>query len=354
MVPGLERALERQLARVVGRDVRLLQRHPYPYGSSHALEAIDVRLDDGSTRSLLIKGSVPATGNGLVRPGFVVDDQREAEVYERILRPCNVSAPAFFGRLHPVAAVSNKPAVASNGSLVLEHVTGTELYQRGDFETWLETARWLARFHARFTLRRDEPRTACRAAVCARSVGRLLVRDGEYHRRFWRRAVLMADRAGRTDATATLAAVRDRFERALERSFTLPRTFIHGEFYAANILVVDRGGNPEIVPVDWEMASLGPGLLDLAALTSGRWNDDERDAMADAYRGALPEPLQLPSPGFRSALTDCRLLLAVQWLGWAADWTPPPEQRQDWLLELHTVASLTEERDPYFVSPAGN
>jgi hypothetical protein len=28
----------------------------------------------------------------------------------------------------------------------------------------------------------------------------------------------------------------------------------------------------------------------------------------------------------------------VQWLGWAAEWSPPPGQRQDWLAEALGLA----------------
>jgi len=30
--------------------------------------------------------------------------------------------------------------------------------------------------------------------------------------------------------------------------------------------------------------------------------------------------------------------LALQWLGWSADWTPPPEHARDWLVEALAAA----------------
>jgi len=42
--------------------------------------------------------------------------------------------------------------------------------------------------------------------------------------------------------------------------------------------------------------------------------------------------------GFYRELTMCRLLQAVQWLGWAKDWTPPREHQNDWLLEARRCA----------------
>ena len=59
-----------------------------------------------------------------------------------------------------------------------------------------------------------------------------------------------------------------------------PRTFLHGEFYPSNVLIEDAVEGPRVRPVDWEMAGLGPGLADLAALISGRWEEAEREALA--------------------------------------------------------------------------
>jgi hypothetical protein len=81
-------------------------------------------------------------------------------------------------------------------------------------------------------------------------------------------------------------------------------------------------------------------MLDLAALTAGRLDPDARATLLDAYHAearrcdlALPTPDQL-----RRELTLCRLLQAVQWLGWGRDWTPPPEHRNDWLEEARQCA----------------
>jgi len=92
------------------------------------------------------------------------------------------------------------------------------------------------------------------------------------------------------------------------------------------------------------MAAVGPGLVDLAALTAGRWSDQERVAMAEAYLEGLeaggggPAGLQ----ELLAALDDCRLHLAVQWLGWSPDWKPPPEHTQDWFAEALQLAGRLE------------
>ena len=49
-------------------------------------------------------------------------------------------------------------------------------------------------------------------------------------------------------------------------------------------------------------------------------------------------PRRSPAEELLAALDYCRLHLAMQWLGWAAEWSPPPEHSHDWLAEAFTLA----------------
>ena len=112
-------------------------------------------------------------------------------------------------------------------------------------------------------------------------------------------------------------------------------TLTHGVFYPSNVLIEQRDGRPRVCPVDWETAAVGPGLLDLAALTAGDWTDAQRRALVAAYREVLPGRTE------DQVLLDldyCRLHSAVQWAGWSADWSPPPECARDWLDDALTLA----------------
>jgi hypothetical protein len=73
--------------------------------------------------------------------------------------------------------------------------------------------------------------------------------------------------------------------------------------------------------------------VDLAALISGGWTEEDREAIVSAYRS-------VPGVAFSQDQLDlCRLHLAIQWLGWAPpSWTPPEGQRQDWLAEALALA----------------
>ena len=117
-------------------------------------------------------------------------------------------------------------------------------------------------------------------------------------------------------------------------------SLIHGEFYSSNVLIEESGATYAVHPVDWEMAAFGSPLLDLAALMSGGWGSDDRIAMARAYREAASDA-GAHCPGvdeFTRRVAACRLLIAVQWLGWAAGWTAPAEHRNDWLEEAERCA----------------
>jgi hypothetical protein len=208
----------------------------------------------------------------------------------------------------------------------------------------------------------------------------LLRYDGDFYRLWMRRARTFLRRA---EFSAQPRADRrridwlaKRYDRIVERLVRLPATFIHGEFFPSNILVqktetprssrlTPRHPSPlrpsplaargegmgvkgdqktrrklRICPVDWEMAAVGPGLIDLAALTAGKWKDEQKDALASAYRAALETAGGTPPTidEFRTSLECCRLHLAVKMLGWSADWSPPPEHAQDWLSEALRLA----------------
>ncbi|MCZ7525848.1 MAG: aminoglycoside phosphotransferase family protein [Acidimicrobiia bacterium] len=87
-----------------------------------------------------------------------------------------------------------------------------------------------------------------------------------------------------------------------------PWTLVHGDCYPANVLVTQ--GVP--VFVDWETAGIGPGELDLAALTE-RWPDD---VVADCLDRYCSE--RWGGPARRSVvrrLAAARCFLYVRWLG---------------------------------------
>jgi thiamine kinase-like enzyme len=136
-----------------------------------------------------------------------------------------------------------------------------------------------------------------------------------------------------------IAWLLDRCQAAARVAASLPPTVIHGEFYASNVLVEEQACVVRICPLDWETAGLGPALIDVAALISGSWPEENKEQLAAAYFTAVASdgaPTDVASQAV--ALCCCRLLLAIKWVGWSPGWQPPPEHRYDWLAEALDLA----------------
>jgi aminoglycoside phosphotransferase (APT) family kinase protein len=285
---------EAALAETLGRDIVRVTRKPYAYRTTFPLDELEVELGDGTTMTLLLKDvdrrSLDDAGRA-AKPEHIYDPRREIEAYG-LLEGEGLGTPHLYGTLLD----------GERSWLLIEKVAGIELWQVGDLSTWAGVARWLAMLHARFA--RPFP-------------ARTLLRHDAAYFRLW------AERA-RQAVGEELAPVLARHDAIVERLTSLPKTLIHGEFYASNILVEEEEVL-RVAPVDWEMAAVGPALMDLAALTTG-WSEPEQAAIESAY-------------GFvdQRDLDCCRVQLALQWLGWSSDWAPPPEHARDWVAEARVA-----------------
>jgi len=326
----LRTILERELSHYFGASPRITQlsRRRSAYRTSFALDELAVDLDDGRQLQLILKDlSWHSLSKDVrqVKPNFLHNPWREIAVYREILATVQIGTARCYGFF------VNAPR--DRYWLFLEKVTGQELYQIGEVETWQAVARWLAEFHGRFAAHVDQ----------LNHTPALLRYDGAFYWRWLQRARSFAkcnDGPQKRNAKAALTWLAARYEKVVEQLTALPSTFIHGEFYASNVLVQDESYSMRVCPVDWEMAGLGPGLLDLAALTSGKWSDKQKTALAlsycDARKTTVRENLCLNE--FFTALDYCRLHIAVQWLGWAPNWSPPVENAHDWLGEALNLA----------------
>jgi hypothetical protein len=330
----LRAVLERELEHHFGPSGRIvaLERRPLQYRSSYALDELHVRLEGGEALALIFKDLGPASlpeSVRVVKPDFLVDPQREIEVYRRILQSRRLGTPTCYG------AVAD--AQRSRYWLFLERVPGVPLWQVGELAVWRQAAAWLAAFHQRLEPQEELDETARQA--------HLLRYDADFYRLWLRRALAFAQQRVASERRR-LEWLAGRYERVIERLLALPACIIHGEFYASHILVQENPATTRLAPVDWEMAALGPGLIDLAALIAGNWSEPEKLTMAAAYHEALcrVHPGHAPPAwnDFAEALLCCRLHLAVQWLGWSENWTPPPEHASNWLQEALDVAEWLE------------
>jgi hypothetical protein len=316
---GLERALAGVGLELAGE----IERRPYAYRTSFPLEELRVELAGEGPVTLLFKQldwDALEPEAQLAKPRFLHDPEREPAVYENLLSKAPPGPARCFGAI----------AAPDRHWLFVERVEGRELFQVGERELWEEAAHWLGRFHAAMAPDLDRHRTE----------GRLLDHDAAFYRGWIERASKFA--AERDDGSAArIAWLRERHDQVVEALCAMPRTVLHGEFYASNVLVasglehtpVGQKSDARVVPVDWELAAAGPGLTDLAALVGG-WSDHDRERLAATYASEPSVPPFTPRD-----LGLARLQVAIQWLGWAPPaWEPPEGQRHDWLGEAVALA----------------
>jgi Ser/Thr protein kinase RdoA (MazF antagonist) len=303
---------------------REIRRRPSEYRTSFPLEELDLTLEDGARLRLVFKRlDWEALGDEarLAKPRLLHDPLREPAVYASILDPAPPGPPRYYGSV-----------IDPEGDrhwLFIEWVDGRELFQVGDLQLWAAAAEWLGAMHLRLGDELDRHLAS----------GYLLDHDRAHYRRWIERACSFAQAPGQPESRAqSLDWLAARYEPAIEELLAMPKTVIHGEFYASNVLVAGDAADPRVCPVDWELAAAAPGLIDLAALVSGGWSDEDREAIVSAYRSTVG-----PASFSARQLDLARLHLAVQWLGWAEpSWRPPVGQQQDWLGEALALVERLE------------
>jgi Phosphotransferase enzyme family len=326
-VDEIRAVIERTLFERFGtaRRVVAIEQRASEYRTASPIYELTIALDDGEHLDLVLKdlsrsSLTPATRRA--KPPFLHNPTREIETYRRLLAPAGIGA-GFYG------AVADRRL--DRYWLLLEKVKGVELYQVGELEVWRMVARWLARLHDGFRAR----------ARGVAAEAKLVCYDAAFYTTWLERALSFARGARKRERT--LAQVARNYDQVVERLVALTPTVIHGEFYASNVLVEGELPKLRVLPVDWEVSALAPGIVDLAALISG-WPDRERSLLTEAYRHELGRLGLAPDKdGFAQDLACCRLHVAVQWLGWSRSWTPPAEHRQDWLQEA--ISALNDLRD---------
>jgi len=326
--------LEQMLSLHYGRPrrVREIERRVSEYCSSFMLEELDVILDDGEELALLLKDLSPGSLFGRaveVKPDFMFEPRREIETYRRILSRYWIGAPQYYGSIV-------EPEHARYW-LLMERLSPVMLWQMGGFETWTTVAAWMAEMHAELA--------KVHVDAAEERAAHLMQYDREFYWRWMQRArkfVGAGDDTAERHASNAVEWLASRYEKVVERLCALPLTVIHGEFFASNVLIDPDPDHFRVCPVDWELAAVAPGHIDVAALSAGNWTPAQKEAMSLAYFDAMPQAglMQPDRADFLVDMECCRLHQAVQWLGWSPGWKPPEEHAQDWLKEAIRYAEL--------------
>ena len=297
------------------------------YASSATLLNVHFTLASGERIHVVYKVDgrnfqIPAARG--VTPKVISDAGREALMYRSVL------AQDF---------VADAPRLLSSGRvrgggrwLLMEWAGRVDLSQVGSRAVWCQAATQLARMHVWGESRVESlPRES-------------LVRWHDPHLNMW-----WAHRARRSQAefcrmggvtNDPLEPLWRRYRAVAGRLAAMPRTLVHGDFNASNLLVTGPIAGKRVRIIDWETAGIGPGLLDLASLISGRLPRGHIGAIVAAYRSNLAGSAlgALSADRFDEALMWCRLALAVRWLGWSPGWSPPPAHAHDWRSEALMLA----------------
>ena len=303
------------LAPTLGSVVRVdsVTRQPSPFATLFPADVLSVCCSDGRNIRLFLKHL------GSEQPDHP-DKQcrdREVRVYEELLRDDALPVARYFG--------SRRNEATGRHELYLEYVDDWPLRHQ-HLQYWYTAARRLADFHAYFAAR---PHTL-------RGCGFLLNLDESY----------FAAWAGRAHAAVTQqsAQLGNRMERlcadyrpACEFLARQPATLVHNDLACKNV-IADRSCTPaRICIIDWELAGVGCGLLDLAHLKYGLEGASEQQ-MVDEYRSQLRSNDLLPSDDreFARLLAACELHKTFYRLAHSPAWKLATERLACWVGEAES------------------
>jgi aminoglycoside phosphotransferase (APT) family kinase protein len=314
-------AIERTLARVEGGSPRItaMRCEPSPFASLFPADVISLSLDDGNERSFFVKhlGSEQAD-----HPEKQCRD-REIRIYEELLADRDLPVVRYYG--------SEWDESTKRRAVFLEYVADWDLrYQALPY--WYTVSQQLAALHAHFAARVE------RLTLCAF----LLRFDADYLHEWAERALDIV--AGyESDLAAELSDVVRGYGRVADILRRQPLTLVHNDLAPKNVLI-DRSRSPTRVAfVDWEMAGIGCGLLDLVDLTYGLDPvSDER--MRLAYCGGLAGTGLLPDQDdeLDRLFSACRLHKIMHRLAHSTSWRLPSDRVRSWVTEARQLWRLAE------------
>ncbi len=284
--------------RLAGRRARVTRfaRSSSPAATSYGAEVVSARLAGGDELRFFLKdyGS-----SRRPRPGAARRRERELAVYRHLIGDGELGTARFCGAVWDDGAALHW--------LLLELVGGEPLRQM-ELRFWIEAARWLARFQARFA---RSPLPAEVIPLLERHDARFFAAAAESARR----SVSGYSRS----AARRLERVLKPYEDSIELLAGSERALVHGHYEAANLLVDAEAGAARLCPVDWELAALGSRSFDLASLCDG-FRPPELHLILDAYAEAAARcGLQAPPrEELERAIARLRLFRVVSWLAGAA------------------------------------
>jgi hypothetical protein len=269
--PGLRQAIEKIVEREAkgGSAIRAITTQLSPYSSSFRIDEIVAEFDSDATVRFLLKDLSWHTmldGGQRVRNAHGHDPAREIATYRRLLP----SAPA--GPPRCLAAVSDHETAIH--WLFLEWVDGLQLRHIGERSVWESVATWVGRYHTALSRR---------AGIATAVAVRLPRWNADHYRWTLARVHEHVSKRGNRLQRQSMAVVDRHHDWMTHQLLNSLDTVMHGQMYPANVVVDVATPRPRICVLDWETAAVGPGVVDVAALIEGRWSEEDRLALIEAY-----------------------------------------------------------------------
>ena len=297
LTAGLRRYLAEPALHVSALSEQPLAQRRLPGRAAQAVRGLRVSYTlNEQTFSLdcVVKELFEAVRSGLTNPGV-----REAGLYRALAAQLPMPTPALIA------------ADPAGSWLVLEAVEAADDSGQWDLTTFQQALALLARLHERFWDLADD-------LSAYPWLARPLSRDFEVHVYGAAQALGAVVRdewppiiAHSPQILGTIGQMISHAEQIAQPLRELPSTLLHGDFWAGNIV---RDEDGDMVVLDWQLAGIGPGVLDLVAMIkTTEWAGGERPApaerLAGRYRREIARLLGLRwSDAEWSALWDYALL----------------------------------------------
>ncbi|HWP32646.1 MAG TPA: phosphotransferase [Solirubrobacterales bacterium] len=303
--------LEMAVRRVAGSRAEIagVHRAPNPYASVSPSEVVSVELATGERVAIFVKHLGEEQRS---HPDKRLRE-REVRVYGELLGDRDLPVARFLG--------SGRDKATGRRRLFLEYVDGWSLKYR-DLNHWYTAARRLAHLHLAF----------------AREADRLLERDfllrlDSDYVLAWAGRALAAVSSLSAEQASRLRRTVDDLEVVAELLAAQPPTLVHNDLAPKNVIAATSAIPGRTCIVDWEMAGVGCGLLDLTHLMYGL-PPREVGRMLDLYRRELAGTGLMPSgEEGKRLLAACRLHGALYRLAHADVWGLPLERVGEWIAE---------------------
>jgi hypothetical protein len=143
------------------------------------------------------------------RPQWLSDQQRELAVYESLLSAADVGSAPYFGVYVGESGIRY---------LLLERIEGMPLWQSGNFDTWCQAARWLARMAVRITPQ---------MIAGSRAAAHLLRYDRTFYETWMQRAC-----AFHAPTTPVIETLSRPYQKVVDWLSCERHGLLHGEFYS--------------------------------------------------------------------------------------------------------------------------